>query len=100
MVQEYHSFFSEVPRHFIEAVFLEHLQGLDNLPTVYVPYFLTPLEKLLKKPITQLKQWFLVVRSGRESIEPNRYKDIFATDTSLRSWINLTTKRDFSHQTN
>ena len=25
--------------HLIEAVFLEHLQGLDNLPHVYAPYF-------------------------------------------------------------
>ena len=36
----------------IEAVFLEHLQGLDDLPTVYAPYFVIRLDDLLKKPIT------------------------------------------------
>ena len=75
--------------HLTEAVFLEHLQGLDNLPNVYAPYFLTPLENLLNKPITQLKQWFLVVRTGRESIETETFTDIFATDPSLRKWTNL-----------
>ena len=74
----------------MEAVFLEHLQGLDNLPHVYAPYFLIPLENLLKKPITQLKQWFLVVRTGRESVVTENYTDVFASDPSLRKWINLT----------
>ena len=42
--------------HLIEAVFLDHLQGLDNLPTAYAPYFVITLDDLLKKPITQLKE--------------------------------------------
>ena len=73
----------------MEAVFLEHLQGLDNLPHVYAPYFLIPLENLLKKPTTQLKQWFLVVRTGRESVVTENYTDVFASDPSLRKWIKL-----------
>lgn len=75
--------------HLIEAVFLEQLQGLDNLPHVYAPYFLIPLDALLKKPITQLKQWFLVVRSGREAIASASSTDIFTTDTRLRLWTGL-----------
>ena len=34
--------------HLTEAVFLEHLQGLDQLPTEYAPYFNITLEELLK----------------------------------------------------
>ena len=76
--------------HLIEAVFLEHLQGLDHLPTVYAPYFVITLDDLLKKPITRLKEWFLVIRSGRESNGTNQYTDIFTKDKSLRTWVGLT----------
>ena len=75
--------------HLQEAIFLEHLQGLDNLPYVYASYFLTPLQSLFKKPITHLKQWFLVIRSGRECCDPNSYNDIFAYNTCLRKWVGL-----------
>ena len=75
--------------HLVEAIFLEHIQGLDQLPTVYAPYFVISLEGLLKKPISRMKEWFLVIRSGRESEGTYQYTDIFAKDKSLRSWVGL-----------
>ena len=76
----------------IEAAFLEHVQGLDDLPTVYAPYFVITLADLLNKPITRLKEWFLVIRSGRESCGTNQSTDIFTTDKSLRIWVGLNPK--------
>ena len=75
--------------HLQEAIFLEHLQGLDNLPYVYASYFLISLPTLFKKKATHLKQWFLVIRSGRESCDPDSFSDIFATNTCLRKWVGL-----------
>ena len=75
--------------HIIEAVFLEHLQGLDNLQYVYTPYFQDKLSALLKKPPSQIKQRFLIIKSGRESCAPDFYSDIFSSDQSLRTWIGL-----------
>ena len=75
--------------HLVEAVSLEHNRGLHNLPYVYAPYFLSTLPTLLNKTPKSVKQWFLVIRSGRESVDLQSYSDIFATDPSLRDWIGL-----------
>ena len=75
--------------HLIEAIFLEKIQSLDNLPYVYASYFVTLLPTLLNKLTNYLKRWFLVVRSGKESCAPQSYDDKFATDQRLRNWIGL-----------
>ena len=79
-----------VKEHLIEVVFLEHLQGLDNLPHAYASNFFISLNTLLKKSITKVKQCFLVIRFGRESIDLDSYTDIYTTDVNLRLWTGLT----------
>ena len=69
------------------AVINEYEQGLGELPSIYTNYFVSPLAFLLQKPTVYLKQWFLVIRSGRESCSVELATDQFSTDPALRSWI-------------
>ena len=75
--------------HLEEAVFVEYSAGLDNLPYIYAPYFLTTLEDLFAKDAKHIKQWFLVIRSGREASGTVIYTDKCSTDPSFRNWIGL-----------
>ena len=70
------------------AIVHEHALGLLDLPTVYRPYF-TSLPTLLSKATKHQKQWFLVIRAGRESCSTFQHYDNFSTEASLRSWIGL-----------
>ena len=72
----------------IQAIVHECTLGLKDLPPVYSTYF-TSLSSLLSKPIAYQKQWFLVIRSGRESCITFQHYDKFSTEPSLRSWIGL-----------
>ena len=78
--------------HLIASITSEHEMGIDNLPYVYASYFLLPLQILLSKPVKFQKQWFLIVRSGREASTINPPADQFSNDPSLRRWVGLTTK--------
>ena len=71
------------------AIELEYSTGIQSLPKVYRRYFCTPLPILLKKPSLYLKRWFLVIRSGRESLNPPYHNDIWRHNFSLRRWIGL-----------
>ena len=70
------------------AIIHEHVLGIGDLPSVYRPYF-TSLPSLLEKSTKHQKQWFLVIRSGRESCLSFQHYDNFSTEPSLRSWIGL-----------
>ena len=72
-----------------QAIIQEHTTGLDTLPPVYRSYFSRPLETLLAKPVTHLKQWFLVIRSGRECYGHHIFLDEFYTNPVLRTWVGL-----------
>ena len=71
------------------AVINEYEQGLGELPSVYTPYFVSPLAFILQKPTAYLKQWFLIIRSGRETCSLELPTDLFSTDPALRSWTGL-----------
>ena len=71
-----------------QAIVHEYALGLKDLPPVYTTYF-TSLSSLQSKSITYQKQWFLVIRSGRESCNTFQHYDNFSTEPSLRSWICL-----------
>ena len=43
------------------AVVNDYEQGLGELPSVYTPYFVSPLAFILQKPTAYLKQWFLII---------------------------------------
>ena len=73
-----------------EAVVAEYTRGHGTLPMVYRPYFYNPLEILLSKPPNTIKNWFLVVRFGRECYYPNNTEDSFFTNATLRAWVGLT----------
>jgi len=68
------------------AIKTEHTLGRSSLHQVYNRYFSTTLETLLQRPPDQLKQWFLVIRSGREAIHATT-PDTFSTNATLRNWI-------------
>ena len=71
------------------AIESEYEKGTQDLPTTYNRYFCTPLPILLNKSTTYLKRWFLVIRSGRESIQPIPIRDIWYNNQALRKWIGL-----------
>ena len=75
--------------HLKQAIQLEHIQGQENLPPVYRSYFRTPIESLLTQSTTHLRQWFLLVRSGRECYDTEPPIDVFYTNPVLRTWIGL-----------
>ena len=66
------------------AIILEHALGIQNLPQVYNPYF-SSLLSILQKSTKYQKQWFLVIRSARESNVSFRHYDNFSTNASLRT---------------
>jgi len=70
------------------AIVAEHTLGRSSLHSVYSRYFNTTLETLLQQTPDQLKQWFLVIRAGRETIHVST-TNIFSTNTALRNWIGL-----------
>jgi len=70
------------------AITAEFTLGRSSLHRVYSRYFRYTLETLLQQTPDQLKQWFLVIRAGRESIN-NSMIDIFSTNAALRNWIGL-----------
>ena len=72
------------------AITNEYIRGHGTLPMVYRPYFYTPLNIILSQSVTSLKNWFLVVRSGRECYYQNNTEDAFFTNTTLRAWVGLT----------
>ena len=68
----------------------ENPRGHGTLPMVYRPYFYTMLNTILSQSVTSLKNWFLVVRSGRECNYQNNTEDAIFTNTTLRAWVGLT----------
>ena len=72
-----------------EAIASEYSAGISNLPSVYRRYFSIPIPLLLQKSNLYLKRWFLVIRSGRESLHPLQYNDIWWSNKALRKWIGL-----------
>ena len=74
-----------------EAISMEHTQGVADLPPLYTSYFTTPLQTLLTKTPTYLKQWFLVIRSARECFAGTPVLDEFYTNPVLRTWVGLNT---------
>jgi hypothetical protein len=75
--------------HLKQAIAQEHSTGVDSLPQVYRIYFSQTVDHLLNKPIAHLKQWFLVVRSGRECYGQHIFLDDFYTNPVLRTWVGL-----------
>ena len=74
-----------------EAVIAEYTCSHGTLPMVYRPYFYNnPLQILLSKPPNSIKNWFLVVCSGRECYYPNNTEDAFFNNAILRAWAGLT----------
>ena len=76
------------------AIETEYTSGIQDLPHIYRRYFCIPLTILLKKPPTYLRRWFLVIRSGRESLHPDHYNDIWIHNAALRRWIGLSPKSE------
>eukprot|EP00979_Chaetoceros_neogracilis_P008522 scaffold1897_cov236-Chaetoceros_neogracile.AAC.2 len=68
------------------AIMREYELGKNNLPRVYSQNFTQTLENILEKSVTQQKQWFLVIRSGKEGM----ILDSFSDEDALRHWIGLT----------
>jgi len=65
------------------SIIVEYALGKSSLRRVYSRYFLVRLEALLQKQMDQLKQWFLVIRSGREAIHAST--NPFSTNAALRN---------------
>ena len=70
------------------AIIHEYALGIKYLPSVYKSYF-PSLSKNLKKSTKHQKQWFVAIRSGRESCLIFSHYDTFSTDPALRSWVGL-----------
>ena len=75
--------------HLKTAIIQEHTLGRGNLPQVYASYFTTSIDALLNKTTTHLRQWFLVIRAGRECHDLNMTVDVFSTNPVLRTWVGL-----------
>ena len=71
------------------SVTAEYNLGVHDLPLNYSTYFHLPLPTLLKKSPSYLKRWFLIIRSGRESLPPSLPPDVFSTNGPMRKWIKL-----------
>ena len=71
------------------ALINEYKQGLGELPSIYTLYFVSSSAFILQKPTACLKQWFLVIKSGKKSCSLELPIDLFSTDLDLRSWIGL-----------
>ena len=75
--------------HLTLAVINDYEQGLGELSSVYISYFVSLLAFILQKPTVFLKKWFLIIRSGRDSCSLELPTDEFSTDPALRYWIGL-----------
>ena len=71
------------------AIATEYGLGLGDMPHVYSSFFHTPLHRLLKKSVSSLKRWFLIIRTAREANSMVRDLDDFSFDGPLRKWIGL-----------
>ena len=71
------------------AIAKEYGLGLGEMPHVYSSFFHTPLQRLLKRGVTSLKRWFLIIRTDREANSMARDLDDFSFDGPLRKWIGL-----------
>ena len=72
-----------------EAISHEYDTGLNSLLFFYSSYFFLSLDTILSKSASYLKQWFLVIRSGREVTSLDLRFNNFYTEAYLRSWIGL-----------
>ena len=70
------------------AIILEHALGIQTLPSVYHSYF-GSLPNLQSQSVKYQKQWFLVIRTARESCGSFRHYDNFSIIPTLRTWIGL-----------
>jgi len=66
----------------------EYSRGLGSLHGVYAPYFRIPLADLLTRQISYQKQWFLLIRTGREADNPTFADDVIG-NPAFRRWIGL-----------
>ena len=71
------------------AISKEYRICLGDLPSLYCHFFHFTLTRLLKRRVTYLKRWFLVVRSAREANTSIGDLDDFSFDGPLRKWIGL-----------
>lgn len=72
-----------------QAIRFEHQKGLATLPSMYRSYFNVTIDSLLQRSTTNLRQWFLLVRSARECYDTERMIDVFYTNPILRTWVGL-----------
>ena len=72
-----------------QAITSEYNCGICRLPPTYSSYFHLPLQQLLRKNISYLKRWFLIIRSGREGHKASVCQDIFSSNEPLRQWVKL-----------
>jgi len=78
--------------HLPSVITSEYSRGLGSLHRVYAPYFRIPLTDLLNRQITYQKQWFLLIRSGREAVDPSFADDVIG-NPALRRWIGVLPRR-------
>ena len=71
------------------SVTREYNIGIDRLPQLYSSYFHIPLSTILSRSPSHLVKWFLVIRSARESYQPNLLQDEFSSNGPMRTWIGL-----------
>jgi hypothetical protein len=74
--------------HLPSVITSEHSRGLDSLHRVYATYFRIPLADLLNRQISYQKQWFLLIRTGREAVDPTFTEDVIG-NPAFRRWIGL-----------
>ena len=67
----------------------EFEEGLGELPFVYTSDFISPFPFNLQNLTVYLKQWFLVVRSGKESCTIDDELDEFSANISFISRVGL-----------
>lgn len=75
-----------------ERISYEYTLGHSSLPTQYKKYFRVTLPDLLSSQPPQLKSWFLLIRSIRETTALHLVTDRFLDDKALRRWIGLPIK--------
>jgi len=74
--------------HLPSVITSEYSRGLGSLHRVYAPYFPIPLADLLTRQISYQKQWFLLIRTGREADDPTFTDDVIG-NPAFRRWIGL-----------
>ena len=71
------------------AIVKEYEIGIGEIPSLYSSFFHVPLPRLLRRGVTYLKRWFLIVRTAREANTLIRDLDDFSFDGPLCKWIGL-----------